>query len=300
MRPFSPIAIYCHLASSPHTLARDGVSARQGDEVTLSSTTLTIPCPTIVRRGPDSSGRSRLILVSSIRSTKLHDKKQHYYLQCARTPEQARSFRDARRLCSLKHREPTPLPAHTENRRTVASPRPQSLHRDREAHCQGTGWHANEWSTVRERSLPHRWSRGDSNPGPPPCKGGALPAKLRPRAHAPLTLLAQRRSSRGVGAPGLEPGTSALSGPRSDHLSYAPKPHAGHSFQHHTVPSSAQDGARDPRDDRRLRRHVLCKPETGVRGSVRDPQRQFPPCPCQRPCQPLTLPQEGTRSGLGA
>jgi hypothetical protein len=26
------------------------------------------------------------------------------------------------------------------------------------------------------------WSRGDSNPGPPPCKGGALPAKLRPPA----------------------------------------------------------------------------------------------------------------------
>jgi hypothetical protein len=25
-----------------------------------------------------------------------------------------------------------------------------------------------------------RWSRGDSNPGPPPCKGGALPTKLRP------------------------------------------------------------------------------------------------------------------------
>ena len=27
---------------------------------------------------------------------------------------------------------------------------------------------------------PQGWSRGDSNPGPPPCKGGALPAKLRP------------------------------------------------------------------------------------------------------------------------
>ena len=27
---------------------------------------------------------------------------------------------------------------------------------------------------------PGGWSRGDSNPGPPPCKGGALPAKLRP------------------------------------------------------------------------------------------------------------------------
>src|SRR5439155_430286 len=24
------------------------------------------------------------------------------------------------------------------------------------------------------------WSRGDSNPRPPPCKGGALPAELRP------------------------------------------------------------------------------------------------------------------------
>jgi hypothetical protein len=29
-----------------------------------------------------------------------------------------------------------------------------------------------------------RWSRGDSNPGPPPCKGGALPAKLRPQTQA--------------------------------------------------------------------------------------------------------------------
>jgi hypothetical protein len=29
------------------------------------------------------------------------------------------------------------------------------------------------------------WSRGDSNPGPPPCKGGALPAKLRPRSSLP-------------------------------------------------------------------------------------------------------------------
>ncbi len=62
------------------------------------------------------------------------------------------------------------------------------------------------------------WSRGDSNPGPPPCKGGALPAKLRPHpipARHPL----------GVGAPGLEPGTSALSGPRSNQLSYAPVGH---------------------------------------------------------------------------
>lgn len=66
---------------------------------------------------------------------------------------------------------------------------------------------------------PPRWSRGDSNPGPPPCKGGALPAKLRP-PDIPAAL-----SPSGVGAPGLEPGTSALSGPRSNHLSYAPMRH---------------------------------------------------------------------------
>lgn len=63
-----------------------------------------------------------------------------------------------------------------------------------------------------------RWSRGDSNPGPPPCKGGALPTKLRPllASNAPPPFPK-------VGAPGLEPGTSALSGPRSNQLSYAPK-----------------------------------------------------------------------------
>ena len=63
--------------------------------------------------------------------------------------------------------------------------------------------------------LQQGWSRGDSNPGPPPCKGGALPAKLRPP-------ICTRSPTTPVGAPGLEPGTSALSGPRSHHLSYAP------------------------------------------------------------------------------
>jgi hypothetical protein len=68
------------------------------------------------------------------------------------------------------------------------------------------------------------WSRGDSNPGPPPCKGGALPAKLRPPAPRcrPGRLPRPPGPPAGVGAPGLEPGTSALSGPRSNHLSYAP------------------------------------------------------------------------------
>ena len=78
------------------------------------------------------------------------------------------------------------------------------------------------------------WSRGDSNPGPPPCKGGALPAKLRPQISRPnafpgLVAVSPRLPSpasapfpASVGAPGLEPGTSALSGPRSNQLSYAP------------------------------------------------------------------------------
>jgi hypothetical protein len=79
------------------------------------------------------------------------------------------------------------------------------------------------------------WSRGDSNPGPPPCKGGALPAKLRP--HASIA----RSRPPSVGAPGLEPGTSALSGPRSNQLSYAP---VGHDWsnQHQAFPG-AEDGA---------------------------------------------------------
>jgi hypothetical protein len=79
------------------------------------------------------------------------------------------------------------------------------------------GWH--HWHTA-DVPRPGRWSRGDSNPGPPPCKGGALPAKLRPRARLPTAPLAHRPAR--VGAPGLEPGTSALSGPRSNQLSYAP------------------------------------------------------------------------------
>ena len=33
---------------------------------------------------------------------------------------------------------------------------------------------------TNQHHVQKRWSRGDSNPGPPPCKGGALPAKLRP------------------------------------------------------------------------------------------------------------------------
>ena len=74
----------------------------------------------------------------------------------------------------------------------------------------------NPLSVIKVQKPTSGWSRGDSNPGPPPCKGGALPAKLRPPSRS------RARPPFRVGAPGLEPGTSALSGPRSNHLSYAP------------------------------------------------------------------------------
>ena len=83
------------------------------------------------------------------------------------------------------------------------------------------------WRSPRDSRPPRPapgWSRGDSNPGPPPCKGGALPAKLRP----PVCAVPAQR----VGAPGLEPGTSALSGPRSNHLSYAPVARSGFPVVH--------------------------------------------------------------------
>ena len=76
------------------------------------------------------------------------------------------------------------------------------------------------------------WSRGDSNPRHPPCKGGALPAELRPQvsrvepAEADRGTFTQKAGpihagwTQGmVGHPGLEPGTSVLSGLRSNHLS---------------------------------------------------------------------------------
>jgi hypothetical protein len=63
---------------------------------------------------------------------------------------------------------------------------------------------------ARSRRFSLWWSCGDSNPGPPPCKGGALPTKLQPR------FMEIRRL---VGDRGLEPRASPLSGVCSNHLS---------------------------------------------------------------------------------
>ncbi len=103
------------------------------------------------------------------------------------------------------------------------------------------------YSSIRPMNGAHGmgcgWSRGDSNPGPPPCKGGALPAKLRPRCLRGHWVVPSRPHV--VGAPGLEPGTSALSGPRSNHLSYAPgTPSVPVMTGHHRSRPEAEDGAR--------------------------------------------------------
>ncbi len=113
----------------------------------------------------------------------------------------------------------------------------------------------------------HRWSRGDSNPGLPPCKSGALPAELRPQSLTGLRTEGRGRSGESyplrprscvlsppgrVGAPGLEPGTSALSGPRSNQLSYAPRRETAPKTKqnrrpHHAVNARPRPGWSPPR-----------------------------------------------------
>ncbi len=69
------------------------------------------------------------------------------------------------------------------------------------------------WFSSRLRNQlpisPFIWRRPASNRQPQACKASALPIELRPR-------------EMGLGARGFEPRTSALSGLRSNQLSYAP------------------------------------------------------------------------------
>ena len=58
---------------------------------------------------------------------------------------------------------------------------------------------------IRAKGLPVEWRLADSNRWHPACKAGALPTELNPQTR--------------MGHPGLEPGTSPLSGVRSNHLS---------------------------------------------------------------------------------
>ena len=101
--------------------------------------------------------------------------------------------------------------------------------------------------TKRLLSHPPGGAAGIRTPDLRRARAALSQTKLRPPVeHSRLT----RTPVSGVGAPGLEPGTSALSGPRSNHLSYAPgqgapnRPPAGleiNRFQHtHSPPRHAQ------------------------------------------------------------
>ena len=70
--------------------------------------------------------------------------------------------------------------------------------------------------------LPAKWRRAGSNRQPPACKAGALPIELRPRNMS--VQLSDIGNQVRMGAPRFELGTSALSGRRSNQLSYAPSP----------------------------------------------------------------------------
>ena len=61
------------------------------------------------------------------------------------------------------------------------------------------------------------WRWWDSNPWPPACRAGALPAELHPQIILGILLFSIL-----VGPSGLEPPTSCLSGTRSNLLSYEP------------------------------------------------------------------------------
>ena len=116
----------------------------------------------------------------------------------------------------------------------------------------------------RCRTTHARWggAAGIRTPDLRRARAALSQTKLRPpsRTHTlPIPL------EKGVGAPGLEPGTSALSGPRSNHLSYAPahRPRLACPVPAHTARSPKETGpvpkTKQPRcmRPRRTRTHPL-------------------------------------------
>ena len=152
---------------------------------------------------------------------------------------------------------------------------------------------------ARRRRGEDWWRCTDSNRGPPACKAGALPTELHPQLKAeggrrtaegafpPCALCLQKL----VGAPGLEPGTSALSGLRSNQLSYAPplpKAEGGKQKAEPNLPPSAV---------RRLPGFRGPSPLNSVRTSISIRPGQEDLRPPARPRSP-GVPTEGRPCGL--
>ena len=127
------------------------------------------------------------------------------------------------------------------------------------------------------------WSRWDSNPRPPGCKPGALPAELRPpgrhlrfwifdfrfRAGGewPWAVAVQSKIPKSeienavlVGPGGFEPPTSPLSGARSSRLSYEPLFNCG--------PRTADFGLKSPTARDRRGQSAIRNPQFAI-GTVR-------------------------------
>ena len=113
------------------------------------------------------------------------------------------------------------LARHTQ---TVRCARPKGVS-PQSATTRGTAPRASSCQCAADRGRHTGVCRGrsDAPASPPGGAAGARTPNLR-RARAALSQLSYDPNT--VGAPGLEPGTSALSGPRSNQLSYAPADHA--------------------------------------------------------------------------
>lgn len=111
----------------------------------------------------------------------------------------------------------------------------------------------------RARAALSQLSYGPISPPDMPCGLSWAPGEsgLVVRAR----LLAFGRRGRPVGAPGLEPGTSALSGPRSNHLSYAPITRClSHSFPQDARFASPERGSVRTSGDAALKRKQWIEP----------------------------------------
>jgi hypothetical protein len=102
-----------------------------------------------------------------------------------------------------------------------------------------------------------------------------------------------------VGAPGLEPGTSALSGPRSDHLSYAPGPGGAPKTKQNPSDTGAPDRAtRRPRWVAALHAGASAAARAGLTphtlaAGARPPRLHIPPSTIGRsPHEAGTLPRK--------
>lgn len=158
-----------------------------------------------------------------------------------------------------------------------------------------------------------RWSRTGRFPSSLNCQcadrsgaAGARTPNLR-RARAALSQLSYDPRFGPVGAPGLEPGTSALSGPRSNQLSYAPRMDALPAVPRLPVACPAR---RPKMEDTRSPAPVL--PRSGQHrkgegdptrppGAWVTPRLRFPRCPSGATAQRCQFPYAETSAAwLGA